>query len=99
MKISPLLLVIPLSCAPAFGNEPHPVVPLWPAGAPGSELRKDEVEKIVGTSISNVHFPTLRVYLPAKGRATGVAVVVCPGGGHRNLVMKKEGDDLSLIHI
>ncbi len=74
---------------------PEPVVPLWPNGAPGSEARKDEPEKVVGNSVSNIHFPTLTIFLPAKDTATGVAVVVCPGGGHRNLVMQKEGYDIA----
>jgi len=73
------------------GPGSHPVVPLWPAGAPGSEARKDEPEKVTGGSVSNVHFPTVTVYLPAKDKATDCAVIVCPGGGHRNLVMQKEG--------
>ena len=73
------------------GPGSHPVIPLWPAGAPGSEARKDEPEKVTGGSVTNVHFPTITVYLPAPDKATGCAVIVCPGGGHRNLVMQKEG--------
>jgi polygalacturonase/dienelactone hydrolase len=68
-----------------------PVVPLWPAGAPGSEARKDEPERIIGQNVSNVHFPTLTVFPPPADRNTGCAVIVCPGGGHRDLVMDKEG--------
>jgi endo-1,4-beta-xylanase len=74
---------------------PPAVVPLWPAGAPGSESRQSEPEKVAGSNVSNVHFPTLTVCLPAKNQATGVAVIVCPGGGHRNLVVQKEGDDIA----
>lgn len=70
-------------------------VPLWPNGASGSEARKDEPEKVVGNSVSNIHFPTLTVYLPPKDKATGVGIIVCPGGGHRNLVMQKEGYDIA----
>lgn len=73
------------------GPGSHPVVPLWPAGAPGSEVRKDEPEKVTGGSVTNVHFPTLTVYLPAKAGALDCAVIVCPGGGHRTLVVQKEG--------
>ena len=73
----------------------HLIVPLWPAGAPGSEARKDEPEKIVGDNVSNIHFPTLTVYLPDKAKAGNCAVIVCPGGGHRNLVMQKEGYDIA----
>src|SRR5882724_4643237 len=73
----------------------HPVFPLWPQGAPGSEARKGEPEKVVGNNVSNIHFPTLTVYLPAKDKATGTAAIVCPGGGHRFLVMQKEGYDVA----
>lgn len=93
--------VLPLSARAADaavapkGPGNHSIVPLWPAGAPGSEARKDEPEKVVGNSVSNIHFPTLTVYLPAAGTATDCAVIVCPGGGHRNLVMQKEGYDIA----
>ncbi|HEY4245725.1 MAG TPA: alpha/beta hydrolase [Lacunisphaera sp.] len=83
------------SAANVSGAGSHQVVPLWPAGAPGSEARKNEPEKIVGNSVSNIHFPTLTVYLPEKAKATDCAVVICPGGGHRNLVMQKEGYDIA----
>jgi acetyl esterase/lipase len=83
------------AAAPMPGAGSHPVIPLWPAGAPGSEARKDEPEKVVGSSVSNIHFPTLTLYLPAKDQNTGCAIVVCPGGGHRNLVMQKEGYDIA----
>lgn len=72
------------------------VVPLWPNGAPGFEARKDEPEKVTpnGSNVSNIHYPTLTVYLPPKEKATGCAVIVCPGGGHRNLSIKNEGYQL-----
>ncbi|MSU24007.1 MAG: alpha/beta hydrolase [Opitutus sp.] len=74
--------------------ESRPIIPLWPAGAPGSEARKDEPEKIGGTNgsnVSNIHHPSLTVYLPPKDQATGCAVIVVPGGGHRNLSIANEG--------
>src|SRR5581483_723270 len=83
--------VIIASCLRA---EDHPVIPLWPNGAPGSEARKDEPEKkgnASGSNINNIHNPSLTVYLPAKDRATGCAVVVAPGGGHSNLAIQHEG--------
>ena len=59
----------------AFAAADRPVVRLWPDGAPGSAARRDEAEKIAGTNVSNIHHPSLTVYLPAPEKATGCAVV------------------------
>jgi endo-1,4-beta-xylanase len=67
------------------------VVPLWAAGAPGSEAHQHEPEKVVGGNVSNIHNPTLTVYLPAADKATGAAVIVAPGGGHVRLAIQHEG--------
>lgn len=88
LAFPPLMLWI--ACA-ALAADPRPVVPLWPDGAPGSEARRNEPEKVVGSNVSNIHHPTLIVYLPTKEKATGCAVIVVPGGGHQRLVMEHEG--------
>jgi acetyl esterase/lipase len=67
------------------------IVPLWPAGAPGFEDKKDLPEKIVGSNVSGINYPTLTVYLPPKDQATGAAVIVAPGGGHVALAIQHEG--------
>ena len=41
--------------------------------------------------VRNIHNPSLTVFLPPKEKATGTAVVICPGGGHRLLVYNAEG--------
>ena len=46
---------------------------LWPAGAPGALGEKDEDK------------PTLTAFLPAPEKATGAAIVICPGGGYGGL--------------
>lgn len=71
-------------------------IPLWEKGAPGFESRKDEKEvRDVRPNgeyrVTNVHNPTLTVILPAREKATGAAVVILPGGGHRELWMMHEG--------
>lgn len=47
--------------------------PLWPQGAPGA-LGKEPAD-----------VPTLTPYLAPKEKATGAAVIVCPGGGYGRL--------------
>jgi endo-1,4-beta-xylanase len=87
-----LILVLACLCLrPVFAQE---VVPLWPQGAPGSEARKDEPEKVDGDRVSNIHHPSLTLYLPVPERATGTAIIVVPGGGHRFLVMNHEGHNV-----
>ncbi|HEX6987268.1 MAG TPA: alpha/beta hydrolase [Planctomycetaceae bacterium] len=74
-----------------FGAEEPQVIPLWEAGPPGFESRRDEPEEAKDYWVRNVHNPSLTVFLPPKEKATGTAVVVCPGGGHRLLVDNAEG--------
>src|SRR5688572_1553962 len=84
-----------VSTAPA-ADVPR-AIPLWPSGAPGSEGKTTpEIGKPEGpernyTNITNVHNPSILPYLPDREKATGVAVIVLPGGGHRNLAIAHEG--------
>ena len=75
-------------------------IKLWPKGAPGSEgITAPEVSKPSANAkydgwASNytiTHYPAIYVFLPPKEKATGAAMVVAPGGGHRQLVIEKEG--------
>jgi endo-1,4-beta-xylanase len=81
--------------APLFAADEHPMIRLWPEGAPGSEARRNEPEKTNGRTASNIHDPSITVYLPAKGKETGCAVIVAPGGAHRNLEVLKEGHEIA----
>jgi acetyl esterase/lipase len=66
-------------------------IPLWSAGAPGFEDRKDTPEIQETFYLRNIHNPSLTVFLPPAEKATGAAVVVCPGGAHRFLTIDAEG--------
>lgn len=72
--------------------EAQQVIKLW-EGAPSesNELTGEEIVRNDGASISNVSVPTLTVYLPEKTNRTGMAVVVCPGGGYSGLAFDHEG--------
>lgn len=87
----PLLAALVTLTGSAFAAGQRPVIPLWPNGAPGSEARRAEPEKVAGSNVSNIHHPSLTVYLPAPEKATGCAVIVAPGGGHQRLAIQHEG--------
>lgn len=84
-------------CLPAAllaADEPKEI-PLWPGGAPGSEGKT--AKEIVAAAANgertvwSIHYPSLTPYLPMKEKATGAAVLVIPGGGHRVLAIDHEG--------
>jgi acetyl esterase/lipase len=83
-------LLVCLVSIPASAQQPE-VIPLWPNGAPGFEDRRDEPEQAQDYWVRNIHNPSITAFLPPADKATGVAVVVVPGGGHRELVFNAEG--------
>ncbi len=86
-----LLLLPILSRAQAAPSRSPLVIPLWNNGAPGFEQRKDIPEQAASYWVKNVNNPSLTVFLPAKEKATGAAVILCPGGGFRELGFVPEG--------
>jgi len=64
--------------------QPGDPIPLWPNGAPGALGQEDK------------DIPTLTPYLPAADKATGAAIVVCPGGAYWALA-PHEGNDYALF--
>ena len=70
---------------------------LWSSEAPGSEGKtgKELIEPPAQDHsylrVTNVHQPSLTVYLPPPDKATGAAMIIAPGGGHRFLNFDQEG--------
>ena len=60
--------------------QPSNSFPLWPNGAPGALGKADK------------DIPTLTPYLPDPAKATGAAIVICPGGGYGGLAPHEGGD-------
>jgi acetyl esterase/lipase len=75
---SSLLLLFGLIAPLAQATSETPIV-MWPNGAPGA-LGKEPGD-----------IPTLTPYLPPKDKATGAAVIVCPGGGYTHLADHEGG--------
>jgi endo-1,4-beta-xylanase len=72
-----------------------PVIHLWANGAPGFESLRDVPEVAVKWGVGRINNPSVAVFLPPAGKATGAAVVIIPGGGHRYLNISSEGYDLA----
>src|SRR3569623_1218399 len=75
------------------GGDGAGTFPLWPNGAPGFKSRRDEPEQAKDYRVKNIQNPSITAFLPPPEKATGAAVVICPGGGHRELVFNAEGAD------
>jgi acetyl esterase/lipase len=96
--VSKIAVAMLLFSGVAFGMKNGDSLPLWAAGAPGSEGLSGKPEVITQPSkagdslkVSGIHTPSLLVYLPVKGKETGAAMIVAPGGGHRFLSIDTEG--------
>lgn len=63
-------------------------LPLWPAKPPGFLADAPAEATNEKGTITNVSEPTISVYLAPPERATGMAIVVCAGGGYGALDWK-----------
>lgn len=95
-----LMIFLLATCAVAARN--GDVLPLWPNGAPGSEALAGKKEVITvpakpgdSLKVSSIHNPSLAIYLPSKEKATGAAMIIAPGGGHRFLSIDTEGTNVA----
>lgn len=89
--------------APAASLPAPLVVDVWPGPAPddigiaGEERTYIQQTPFVGSTklITNVTKPTLTIYRPPRDRNTGTAMIICPGGGYRNLFWELEGEEVA----
>ncbi len=89
--------------------DPPEVVPLWPGPAPGDVGLTGEERffefKVGGKPylvagrptkwLTNVSKPTITVFRPPQEKNTGVAMIICPGGGYHNLGWDVEGEEVA----
>lgn len=74
------------------------VIPLYKDSIPNSKPSKNEEKSEQSNGIliiSKISIPTLSIYLPSKEKATGTAVVICPGGGYSIVAAGHEGADIA----
>ncbi|HTA30667.1 MAG TPA: alpha/beta hydrolase [Candidatus Cybelea sp.] len=90
----------PLTPSCLLASAQPEVIWLYDGAAPGSEGWK-QTEQESRTNlwqtrvVFNVAAPTLTVFKPAAGKATGTAVVICPGGAFFALSIDSEGFEVA----
>lgn len=89
------------------GAQPTKELPLWPNGIPNNPVKYNK-EKVRTYDVnegalsgknrvfSQVSVPTYMIYQPEKSKNTGVAMVICPGGGFHDVWFDREGADFAL---
>ena len=100
MKLGALLVLIAFAGlnAQTSGWQPspgHTQIPIWPDAPPDAQFgpkANTEISPEPG-EVDNVSRPTMTVYSP-KGKNTGAAVVVFPGGGYISLAIDLEGTEV-----
>ena len=89
------LLFVATTCI-SFAQKP---IPLYPEGVPNAKDTSGHAEKIDYYThqgkpqrfVKSIVTPTLQLFLPDKAKATGQAVIICPGGGYWGLAIDHEG--------
>ncbi|MCL6523970.1 MAG: alpha/beta hydrolase [Thermoflavifilum sp.] len=76
------------------------VIPLYTGAIPNARTENSVHETSTTDArgivrVSGVTTPTLRAYFPDSNRATGTAIIVCPGGGYTILAIQHEGYDVA----
>lgn len=87
-------------CIPQFAQK---VIPLYDGKIPNSKEIAGLTDTTAVFPLGNkkIHFvlrvasPDLTVFLPEKSKATGIAVIICPGGGYSGLAIDHEGYDIA----
>jgi acetyl esterase/lipase len=81
-------------------------LPLWGKGTPAHAFPRDDKEQVrsykaqpgslsgMNRAFSAVSMPTYSIHRPEK--PNGVGLVICPGGGFRDVWIDREGHDLAL---
>jgi len=83
-----------------------PEWPLWEKGSPDHTIRRDVEEQVrshkalpgspsgLNRAFSSVSSPTYSIHRPRN--PNGVGLVICPGGGFRDVWLDREGHDLAI---
>ncbi|WP_221394250.1 alpha/beta hydrolase [Dyadobacter sp. NIV53] len=99
-KISAILIALGLSAISFQSMSQTETINLWPEGkVPNFKSstihEKSETDASGILRISGVTVPTMTAYIAPKEKATGAAIMICPGGGYGILAASHEGSDFA----
>jgi acetyl esterase/lipase len=99
-----LICAVTISAQAADSPASQEVVRIWPGKAPGTEdwSKPETTEQMQSPAagrviqiVKNVTEPTLTVFRPAAGRASGAGMIVLPGGAFGALAWDLEGTEVA----
>ncbi|MCR4860550.1 MAG: alpha/beta hydrolase [Bacteroidales bacterium] len=93
MKHILLSLFATVLCLTAAAQGGPVEVDVWPAGAPNDSGLTGPETDLGNGRVGNITRATLYVY-PARN-PSGIALIMCPGGGYYRLAMNHEGHDMA----
>lgn len=88
----------PVFASPDPFKTDAPMIRIWPGVAPGSAGQTAPERWVEGGTpdafhrVTDIHDPSLTIYLPPTEKAAGTACIIAPGGAHRYLVVDLEGE-------
>lgn len=101
----PALALLPIAVQAQTAAMPMPIpaetpveasaIPLYGDATPGNSASEIWMKMGGVTMVRNVSRPTLTPFLPKRGKATGAAVIVAPGGAFMGLAIEHEGWDVA----
>ena len=86
-----VLYLLLLTLGTGLSQVQYPTMKIWPDLAPGTGDKADQEQWQDSSKVFKVYQPNLTLFLPEAGNGPVPAIVVCPGGGFRQLEMTKEG--------
>jgi acetyl esterase/lipase len=101
MKTYTLITALFIAFLPFLNsNAQEKTMNVWPTGIPGFILNDSYVEKSsmsegIISRFEKTTNPMLYIFLPPKEKATGTAVLICPGGGYFALSFAHEGNAIA----
>jgi acetyl esterase/lipase len=110
MRFTFCCLLVVLSLARTLAAEAPLVVDLWPGPVPDEtnnligperirmspKSTRKQVEVFEPTQlVTAVARPSITIFQPPKEKATGAAMVICPGGGYWDLYWQLEGEEVA----